>query len=127
MDLNTINSFLATKGIYILTAVLFFLGLYGIAVCENYMKKLMCMNIMQVAVIFLFLSLGQKIGGTVPVAIRGVESAKAYINPLPHALMLTSIVVSLGTTSLGLALLSRIKEKYGTIEESDIIIKGEDR
>ena len=79
------------------------------------------MNVMQVAVIFFFLCLGQKDGGTIPVAVEGLSAAADYINPLPHGLMLTAIVVSLGTTGVGLALLLRIKEKYGSIEEDKII------
>lgn len=121
--MDQINLFLAEKGIYMLTVILFFLGIYGMATCGNYMKKLICMNIMQVAVIFFFLSMGEKMGGTIPVAVDGVSDADSYINPLPHALMLTAIVVSLGTSGVGLALLMRIKEKYGSIEEEDIIEK----
>lgn len=124
--MTVINDFLAEKGIYMLTMILFFLGVYGIATCSNYMKKLICMNIMQVAVIFFFLCLGQKIGGTIPVTLSDIVLAEEYINPLPHALMLTAIVVSLGTTGVGLALLMRIKDKYGTMEEEDIIKKEED-
>ncbi|MBQ6315335.1 MAG: cation:proton antiporter subunit C [Mogibacterium sp.] len=97
------------------------IGVAGILVCNNYMKKLICMNIMQVAVIFFFLCFGQKDGGTIPVAVDGLVKAADYINPLPHGLMLTAIVVSLGTTGVGLSLLFRIMEKYGTIEEDDLI------
>ena len=79
------------------------------------------MNIMQVAVIFFFLCFAQKNSGTIPVAMKHIVHAAEYINPLPHGLMLTAIVVSLGTTGVGLALLTRIKEKYGSIEEKDII------
>ena len=119
--LTTVNAFLAAKGIYLLTFILFSLGLAGMIVCNNYMKKLICMNIMQVAVIFFFLCLGQKTGGTFPVAAGEVVKASEYINPLPHGLMLTAIVVSLGTTGVGLSLLLRIREKYGTVEEDEII------
>ncbi len=115
------TGFLADKGIYMLTFILLSLGAGGMIVCNNYMKKLICMNIMQVAVIFFFLCLGQKSGGTIPVAMSGAVKASGYINPLPHGLMLTAIVVSLGTTGVGLSLLLRIREKYGTIEEDDII------
>lgn len=45
----------------------------------------------------------------------------AYINPLPHGLMLTAIVVSLGTTGVALALLMRIKEMFGSVEEDEIL------
>lgn len=125
-NMSGISVFLADKGIYFLTAFLLVLGIYGMITCKNYMKKLICMNIMQVAVIFFFLCFGQKNGGTIPVQVTGLMGAKHYINPLPHGLMLTAIVVSLGTTGVGLALLTRIKEKYGSIEEDDII-KGENR
>ncbi len=120
------EAFLLDKGIYLLTLVLLALGISGIILCGNYMKKLICMNIMQVAVIFFFLCFGEKDGGTIPVAVSTLVKAGEYINPLPHGLMLTAIVVSLGTTGVGLALLYRIKEKYGSIEEADII-KGEEK
>lgn len=123
--MTTINAFLAAKGIYMLTLILLALGAAGIIVCNNYMKKLICMNIMQVAVIFFFLCFGQKTGGTIPVALSDLISSEEYINPLPHGLMLTAIVVSLGTTGVGLSLLLRIREKYGTIEEDDLIEREE--
>ena len=119
--MTAVTAFLAAKGIYLLTFILLSLGVAGMIVCNNYMKKLICMNIMQVAVIFFFLCLGQKTGGTIPVAMDGAVKASEYINPLPHGLMLTAIVVSLGTTGVGLSLLLRIREKYGTVEEDDII------
>ncbi|MDD6043132.1 MAG: cation:proton antiporter subunit C [Eubacteriaceae bacterium] len=124
--MTVLNSFLAEKGIYMLTAILFFLGMYGMVTCKNYMKKLICMNIMQVAVIFFFLCFGQKDGGTIPVSLGDLMAADDYINPLPHALMLTAIVVSLGTTGVGLALLMRMKDKYGSMEEDDIVKKEDD-
>ena len=50
--MTQINGLLASKGIYFLTLLLLLLGVYGMVSCKNYMKKLICMNIMQVAVIF---------------------------------------------------------------------------
>ncbi|MCI8608994.1 MAG: cation:proton antiporter subunit C [Firmicutes bacterium] len=122
--LERIEFFLMDRGIYMLTFILFAVGIYGMVVCGNYMKKLMCMNVMQVSIIFFFLTFGQKEGGTLPVTIAQLFSAEDYINPLPHALMLTAIVVSLGITGVGLALLMKIKELYGTIEEENITGKG---
>lgn len=119
--MTQINALLASKGIYFLTLLLMLLGVYGMISCKNYMKKLICMNIMQVAVIFFYLCFAQKKGGTIPIALDTIVNASKYINPIPHGLMLTAIVVSLGTTGVGLALLTRIKEKYGSIEEDDII------
>ena len=119
--MTQINGLLASKGIYFLTLLLLLLGVYGMISCKNYMKKLICMNIMQVAVIFFYLCFAQKKGVTIPVALDTIVNADKYVNPIPHGLMLTAIVVSLGTTGVGLALLTRIKEKYGSIEEDDII------
>ena len=122
--IEKLEYFLADRGIYMLTIVLLAIGIYGMIVCSNYMKKLMCMNIMQVSIIFFFLTFGQKDGATIPVTMNNLFSADAYINPVPHALMLTAIVVSLGITGVGLALLMRIKDIYGTIEEKDITGQG---
>lgn len=122
--IGKLEYFLADRGIYMLALILFAIGVYGMIVCSNYMKKIMCMNMMQVAIIFFFLTFGQKNGATIPVALGDLASADAYINPVPHALMLTAIVVSLGITGVGLALLMRIKDIYGTIEEKEITGKG---
>ena len=120
----TLETFLSEKGIYAMTFILMGLGIFGMISCGNYMKKIMCMNIMQVSIIFFFLALWQKEHATLPVIVENVLGADAYINPLPHALMLTAIVVSLGTTGVALALLMKIKEIYGTIEEEEITGKG---
>ena len=118
--IERLEFFLADRGIYMLALILMAVGVYGMISCGNYMKKLICMNIMQVAIIFFFLTFGQKDQATPPVLLEDVFGSDSYINPLPHALMLTAIVVSLGTTGVGLALLMKIKEIYGTIEEQEI-------
>lgn len=121
-----LNDFLASKGIYCLVLILFFLGVFGMVVCKNYMKKLMSMNIMQVAVILFFLCLGQKDGGMIPILDGVTTNPDLYINPLPHALMLTAIVVSLGTTGVAIALLMRMKDKYGSVEEDELLRRVEE-
>ena len=118
--IDKIEFFLADRGIYTLTILLIAIGIFGMISCSNYVKKLISMNIMQVAIIFFFLTFGQKNDATLPVAVTDILSADAYISPLPHALMLTAIVVSLGTTGVGLALLMKIKDIYGTIEDEEI-------
>ncbi len=122
--LERIEFFLEDRGIYMLALIMFAIGIYGMIVCGNYMKKIMCMNVTQVAIIFFFLTFGQKKGGTLPVTIAEKFLAEDYINPLPHALMLTAIVVSLGVTGVALALLMKIRDIYGTIEEEEITGKG---
>lgn len=119
--IDALNNFLAQRGIYCLIFILFFLGIFGMITCKNYMKKLMCMNVMQIAVILFFLCFAQKTGAQIPVLDGILKAAKDYINPIPHALMLTAIVVSLGTTGVALALLMRLKETFGSVEEDDIL------
>ena len=119
--MDVLNNFLATKGIYSLVMILLFLGMYGMIVSNNYMKKMMAMNVMQVAVIFFFLCFAQKEGGMIPILDGITTNPDLYINPLPHALMLTAIVVSLGTTGVAIALLMRIKETFGSVEEDEIL------
>ncbi len=123
--LDMFNQFLATKGIYSLVLILLFLGMFGMIVCKNYMKKMMSMNVMQVAVILFFLCFGQKTGGMIPILDGVTTDPSLYINPLPHALMLTAIVVSLGTTGVALALLMRIKETFGSVEEDEILRRAD--
>ncbi|NCC81630.1 MAG: NADH-quinone oxidoreductase subunit J [Clostridia bacterium] len=120
----TIN--LLSNMIYILIAVLFLLGIYGIVTKNNLIKKLIAMNIMQVAVIFFFLTLGLKIDATIPIEMPGIINVDAYINPLPHALMLTAIVVSLSTTGVALSLMIRIGRFLNTIEEDEILRRMEE-
>ena len=119
--MEVLNEFLKTKGIYSLVMILLFLCSYGMVLAKNYMKKLMAMNVMQVAVIYFYLCFAQKDGAMVPVLDGITNNPNAYINPLPHGLMLTAIVVSLGTTGVALALLMRIKEIYGSVEEVEVL------
>lgn len=58
--MEVLNEFLKTKGIYSLVMILFFLGVYGMVLSKNYMKKLMAMNVMQVAVIYFYLCLHRR-------------------------------------------------------------------
>ena len=119
--MDVLNEFLKTKGLYTLVMILFFLGVYGMVLSKNYMKKLMAMNVMQVAVIYLYLCFAQKDGAMIPIQNGITTDPSMYINPLPHGLMLTAIVVSLGTTGVAIALLMRIKEIYGSVEEVEVL------
>ena len=119
--MDVLNEFLKTKGLYTLVMILFFLGVYGMVLSKNYMKKLMAMNVMQVAVIYFYLCFAQKDGAMIPLQNGITTDPSMYINPLPHGLMLTAIVVSLGTTGVAIALLMRIKEIYGSVEEVEVL------
>jgi multicomponent Na+:H+ antiporter subunit C len=100
--------------------VLMMIGLYIVISRGNLVKKIMGMNIFQTSVILLYVSMGKISGGTAPILIEGAEDV-VYSNPLPHVLMLTAIVVGVASFALGLALVIRVNEAYGTVEEDEIV------
>ena len=104
---------------YWLIIILMMLGLYIVVSRGNFVKKIVGLNIFQTSVFLLYISLGKVSGGTAPILTGKPET---FSNPLPHVLILTAIVVGIATTALGLALVVRIRESYGTIEEEDILI-----
>ncbi len=105
--------------IYFFLGGLFLIGLYAMIFKGNLMKKIIGMSIMQSSVILLYISSAYKDGGTVPVLDpqRGVENPDLYLNPLPHCLMLTAIVVAVVTLGVSFAMVIDIYRKYETIEE----------
>lgn len=92
-------------------------GFYIVIARPNLIKKIVGLNIFQVSVFLLYLTMGKVEGGTPPI---GNDPAVLYSNPLPSVLILTAIVVGVATTAVGLALVVRIHEEYGTIEEDEI-------
>ncbi len=102
---------------YWIVIVLMMIGFYATIARGNLIKKIIGLNIFQTSVFYLYISMGKVSGGTAPIVGDGITS---YSNPLPHVLILTAIVVGVATTALGLALVVRINEAYGTIEEDDI-------
>jgi multicomponent Na+:H+ antiporter subunit C len=96
------------------------IGLFALIARENLVKKMMGLNLFQVSVIMLYVSMGKVRGGTAPILIDGTSDV-VYANPLPHVLMLTAIVVGISTFALGLSLVVRIQRAYGTVEEDEIV------
>ena len=109
----------ATHWHYWAVIVLMMVGLYTLIARENLVKKMMGLNLFQVSVILFYVSIARVEGGTAPILIDGAEDV-LYSNPLPHVLMLTAIVVGVAVTAVGLALVVRIKEAYGTVEEATL-------
>ncbi|HSM21208.1 MAG TPA: cation:proton antiporter subunit C [Rubrivivax sp.] len=105
---------------YFITVFLLVAGLFIVIARGNLIKKLVGLGIFQTSVYLLYIAPGKLIGGTAPIIS---ESYKVYSNPLPHVLILTAIVVGVATLALGLALVVRIREAYGTIEEDDILLQ----
>ncbi len=106
-----------------ITIFLMVSGLYIVVARGNMVKKLVGLALFQTSVYLLYLSPGKILGGTAPIIS---EQHTVYSNPLPHVLILTAIVVGVATLGLGLALVVRINEAYGTIEEDEIFERGED-
>lgn len=109
---------IATHYSYWIIFALMMIGLFAVMRHGNLVKKLIGLNIFQVAVFMFFISLGRVDGGSAPIIAAGVDT---YSHPLPHVLILTAIVVGVATTSVGVALAIRIFEAYGTVEEDDAL------
>ncbi len=103
---------------YWVTIFLMIAGLYIVIARGNLVKKLIGLGIFQTSVYLLYIAPGKLIGGTAPIL---ADSFKIYSNPLPHVLILTAIVVGVATLALGLAIVVRIREAYGSIEEDEIL------
>lgn len=102
---------------YWVVVILMMIGLYIVTTRGNLVKKLIGLNIFQTSVFIFYISAAKVEGATAPIVS---ESATAYSNPLPHVLILTAIVVGIATMSLALALVVRIKNAYGSMEEDEI-------
>ena len=125
--MNDILALIISKANYWMTIALMMVGLYAMIAKNNLVKKIIGMNILQTAVILFFISIGAKRDATIPIVMHGTSSpghavhAADYINPLPHVLMLTAIVVAVSTLGVALALVIKIFQQYGTLDEDEIL------
>jgi multicomponent Na+:H+ antiporter subunit C len=109
---------------------LMMIGLWAIIAKNNLIKKIIGMSIFQTAIILFYISISAKDGATLPILLHGngheEQAVKAvdYINPLPHVLMLTAIVVAVATLGVALALVIKVYENYRTLEEDEILVKA---
>jgi len=115
------------KDNYWIYITLMMVGLYAIIAKNNLVKKIVGMNIFQTAVILFYVSIGVKKGATIPIIEHVHDTAHTaihavdYINPLPHVLMLTAIVVSVATLGVALAIAITVYRRYQTLEEDEIL------
>ena len=108
---------------YWVSITLMMIGFYTVVARGNLVKKIIGLNIFQTSVFLLYISMGKVTGGTAPILD---DRFTVYSNPLPHVLILTAIVVGVATTALGLGLVVRIRESYGSIEEDELdLMDGE--
>lgn len=109
---------------YWIVVGLMMIGFYTMISRGNLVKKLVGLSVFQTSVMILYITMGKIFGGTAPILIEGEEHV-VYTNPIPSVLILTAIVVGVATLAVGLALVVRIKEAYGTIEEDEIHAQDE--
>lgn len=114
--------FILSKYNYWICIILMMIGFYAMIAKENLIKKIIGMNIFQVAVFLFYISISKVHGGTAPIEWHPAgHHAVIYDNPLPHVLILTAIVVGVSTTAVALALVIKIYQAYGTVEENKIL------
>jgi multicomponent Na+:H+ antiporter subunit C len=104
---------------YYVVIFLMMAGLFVVISRQNLVKKLVGLSIFQTSVFLFYITLGKMAGGTAPILMD--DPSAVYSNPLPHVLILTAIVVGVATTALGLALVLRINEAFGSIEEGVLL------
>jgi len=102
---------------YWVVIVLMMTGFYIVIARPNLVKKLIGLSVFQVSVFLLYITIGVRSGATAPII---TPEHHVYSNPLTSVLILTAIVVGVATMAVGLALVVRIHEEYGTIEEDEI-------
>lgn len=124
--------FIISKYNFWIYIILMMIGFYAMIAKTNLVKKIIGMNIFQTAIILFFISTAYKTGGaTLPILLNPhghghhtteqVIEISQYINPLPHVLMLTAIVVMVATLGVALAIVIQIYRRYGTLNEDEII------
>ncbi len=127
--MSELFSLIAAKYNYLAYIVLMMIGLYAMIAKNNLVKKIIGMSVFQTSVILYYVSTAYKEGATIPIISHGAADghgeaiirATDYINPLPHVLMLTAIVVSVATLGVALALVIRIYDHHHTLEEDQIL------
>lgn len=105
---------------YWMAIILMLIGLYALIAKQNLVKKIIGLNIFQTAIFLFYISFAEVKGGTAPIYLpEGIDAL--YVNPLPHVLILTAIVVGVSVTAVALSLIVRIYEEYGVIDESELM------
>ena len=131
--MDTWIPFIIAKYNYWMYIILMMIGLFGMIVKKNLVKKIIGMNIFQTAIILFYISIAAKKNATIPIISHAPDNAHAVvnaagiINPLPHVLMLTAIVVAVATLGVALALTIKVYRQYHTLEEDEIISQIRDQ
>lgn len=104
---------------YWMAIILMLIGLYALIAKQNLVKKIIGLNIFQTAIFLFYISIADVTGGTAPILLpEGTDAL--YINPVPHVLMLTAIVVGVSITAVALSLVVRIFREYQVMDEDEL-------
>lgn len=98
---------------FLLIGVLFCVGFWGLLAKDHLVKKVIALNILSCAVITLFIYQGSRTGVTAPILVSGIDD---IVDPVPQALMLTTIVIGVCLTALALSLAYRLFREYGSMD-----------
>ena len=106
---------------YIAAFFLIVLGFYTIVTKYNLVKTVIGMSVMDYGVNLLIISIGYNPGGTAPIFTAGeLTRASFFVDPIPQALTLTSIVIGACVTAMSMSLVIRLHESYGTLDTREI-------
>ncbi len=109
--------------VYLLCLVLFLIGIYGVLTQRNLIKIILSLAVVESSVSLFLILLGYRVGGIAPIetAARPHESFIGMsVDPLPQAMVLTAIVISLGVLALSIAIAMRLYQRYGTYDVTQI-------
>ena len=106
---------------YIASFFLIVLGFYTIVTKYNLIKTVIGLAIADYGVNLPIITIGYNPGGTAPIFTMGeLTQASYFVDPIPQALTLTSIVIGACVTAMSLALVVQLEEQYGTLDTREI-------
>lgn len=113
--IDRVGNYFIDRGPFVLFVVLAVVGVYLMASHRNYLKGMIGLYFFQTSAIVFFVAIGFRSDATVPIAVK--DGSLTLHNPLPHAMMLTAIVVGVATLGLAISILRRIQAETGSIED----------
>jgi multicomponent Na+:H+ antiporter subunit C len=116
LQLAAVEAFLVSRGAHVAYALLVGVGLFVLVDADSLVRKVVGLNLFQTGVFLFFVTSAFRADGRAPLLSTGGP----YVNPLPHVLILTAIVVGVSVTAVALALVLRVYDEYGTFSEAEI-------
>jgi len=115
-----IEQLLTEQYTYLLFAILLVTGLYIVVASSNLVKKVIGLNLFQTAIFLFFISTAYVEGGRSPTIPKEAFAGQRYASPLPQVIVLTAIVVGIALTAVALALIVRIYDEHGTLDQETL-------